>query len=638
MAVIFPKIKSLTVYGFRKIFTNECLEIDFSKNLSIILGGNGLGKTTLLQCIIYALTGGTDNANVEENSTLRWSHTYFKGRIDDDAYVVINFFLGQTQVTLKREFNSTRVLECTIKDSDNYVIQKSSFEQVICEYGNYNSIDDFSFIVNRLLYLPENRRSILWDYDAQIRTLMIINNEFIVEGDYRILRQTIKEKDSNKRKIHWDIGRLEKRQAQKTVNLNDYSKVETSKDNHNNFVINKKNLLEKLQIQTDNSKKLYYEIRDDENTCNSLVNSISEIGNKVQTVEAAYMQTLLLEHDVEFSSVFSKTLKSGYCPACDQKSDNLKKTIIDRIKQGTCLICGEPITKLENPNMHFDIDALNSQLKEKIIARNELDVRINQNNNKLIHVEEDITTLRNELSKIDYDYSDDLLNVEDVESDDNSFNDTLIAEEYVNLCQKEKELKVEIVQLSKKADDIYDSFISNFQIRYSQLYNIYASLASEFLGVPVELAYTKSKDKFVNMNYLVPRFNGIDRDSPDACSEAQRFFLDIAFRMSIINLNKAISDVDASFICETPENALDVSYLVNVVMMFLKFIKKGGNLILTNNLQLQGIAQSLIKEAREKQITIEVFDLLKYGKLSEIQSSSKQLKDIRDSIIAEVIK
>jgi hypothetical protein len=635
MAVIFPKIEKLTLHGFSKIFVKNDFEINFFNNLSILLGGNGLGKTTLLQCIVYALTGGTDDNEVEEVRTFRWNHNFFKGRVNDDAYIYIDFFLGENRIRIKRGFSTTRVLECFLL-TDQQNIKAIVFEQAIIEYGNYSSVSDFSFIVNRLLYLPENRRSLLWDYDAQIRILMIISNEFVVEQEYRSLRQLVKLKDSNKRKLGWDIRRIDKRnviqEAKKVVDITN----EIFNKTHHSYIENKKDILNRLQKLADESKLLYGNIKSDQEARNSLAQSILSIGDEIRIAEADYMQELLLEHDEKNALVFNKTIKTGYCPACDQKSDNLKKLVQERIIAGVCLICGEPISKHISTSEELDLDSLNSQLYEKISARNELDFRITQNNNKLTALEEDIQTFRNQLSELDSSYSEELLDDNDDDDEIIDFKDeNLIAEEYLNICQKEKDLELEIIQITKQADELYNTFISNFQIRYEQLHEIYGDLASKFLGLPVELKYTKSNAKFVNMNFLVPNFGDIDRDSPETCSEAQRFFLDIAFRMSVITLNKAINNIDATFICETPENALDISYIDNVVKMFVSFMQKGGNLLLTNNLQYYGIAQNLIRETREQKIKVNVFDLLQYGKLSEIQNSSAQLISIRDAIVKE---
>ena len=79
-----------------------------------------------------------------------------------------------------------------------------------------------------------------------------------------------------------------------------------------------------------------------------------------------------------------------------------------------------------------------------------------------------------------------------------------------------------------------------------------------------------------------------ERKSPETCSESERFFLDIAFRMALLELAGELSDSSSTFICETPETALDLAYTKNVSEMFSRFAKHGFALVLSANIQLGG--------------------------------------------------
>ena len=99
MGVILPKVDLMCVEGFDKIFKNDIVQIDFSKSLNILLGGNGLGKTTLLQCIVYGLTGGTNIPEVELLKAFRWDHNFFRKRVkverQQDARITIEFSMSE---------------------------------------------------------------------------------------------------------------------------------------------------------------------------------------------------------------------------------------------------------------------------------------------------------------------------------------------------------------------------------------------------------------------------------------------------------------------------------------------------------------------------------------------------------------
>jgi recombinational DNA repair ATPase RecF len=114
MAVFLPKINFMEVEGFNKIFKEEKVFIDFSKSLNILLGGNGLGKTTLLQCIVYALTGGTNSPEIETYKAYRWDNSFFKRRVNPDrlgtANIVINFNIDNVQFVVKRVLTAPKYL------------------------------------------------------------------------------------------------------------------------------------------------------------------------------------------------------------------------------------------------------------------------------------------------------------------------------------------------------------------------------------------------------------------------------------------------------------------------------------------------------------------------------------------------
>jgi hypothetical protein len=118
-----------------------------------------------------------------------------------------------------------------------------------------------------------------------------------------------------------------------------------------------------------------------------------------------------------------------------------------------------------------------------------------------------------------------------------------------------------------------------------------------------------------------------------SCSEAQRFFLDIAFRMAMMEVATEATDTKTSFVCETPESALDLSYIDNVVTMFDRFERNGHTVLLSTNVQRGGVAEGLIKNTPLAERSQRIVNLLDIGRLSDVQRQNKALRKVVAAIM-----
>ena len=627
MGVILPKINLMKVEGFDKIFKEDIVEIDFSKSLNILLGGNGLGKTTLLQCIIYGLTGGTNIPEVEPLKGFRWDHNFFRKRVkverQQDAKVTIEFNVSNKRFRVVRGLQGNRVIDFYIDDNQANI----KYEEAIIEYGKYDNFNSFVFIVSRLLYLPENRRSLMWDYDAQIRALMILSNDIIDEEEYRNLRLQIKNMDSTKRHTIVRINKikdvLEKKYNE--VEIKETEEIDNKTDEMQSMLfIRKRELSEKLQILLDDKRRSISELKNYEARREELIPKIYELSELLRKNEGKVINQSIEKYGKKQGMFLDKVVNYGICPCCGKTNHNFQKVVKRRIENGECLICGNS-SDLSAIN-DIDIEAIQEQLQEKLSARDNINKYMHQLNNRMQSLDEEIFKTRQEINSIDYsefvnaDRPDDMFEAEDEDSE----------LELLKLNSDRQSLENDIQIKQEQADNMYKTFLNCFEDRNKKLSEIYEQLSSDFMGKKVTLEYERSTDRFVDIDYLIPKFDDEVRKNAEDCSEAQRFFLDIAFRMSLIILNQELIGESGTFICETPESALDISYVKNVVKMFCQFMIK-NSLILSNNLQRLGLAQELTSVWDGENTSI--FDLLEHGKLSEVQKNSSELFAIRDEIV-----
>lgn len=211
-----PLLVGFRISGFHPIYS-ENINFKMSMGAYVVLGGNGLGKTTLMQAVIYGLAGGLDG-EIEDIKSERWSHSYFRGRLSPnqvaEAKVEVDFKLGDASISVRRGFRGSEVIG--VREGKGEWIEENAaveFSRMLRDHGGYLESADFSFVVHRLLYLAENRRLIAWDTDAQLRLLMLLNQDIIVERDFRENRARLKLLDSKKRHLHVALGKAEKELA-----------------------------------------------------------------------------------------------------------------------------------------------------------------------------------------------------------------------------------------------------------------------------------------------------------------------------------------------------------------------------------------------------------------------------------------
>ncbi len=66
-------------------------------------------------------------------------------------------------------------------------------------------------------------------------------------------------------------------------------------------------------------------------------------------------------------------------------------------------------------------------------------------------------------------------------------------------------------------------------------------------------------------------------------SESQRFFVDIALRMALIN-HMSSKSTKGVLLIDTPEGSLDIAYENRAVDMFADFVELGYGIIMTANI------------------------------------------------------
>jgi DNA repair exonuclease SbcCD ATPase subunit len=615
--IVLPQLLSFRLTGFKPIFDAD-LSLDLQSGPNIILGGNGLGKTTIMQAIVYGLTGGDLFEETEKSQ--RWDHKYFRKRLAKEqlsiATVEVGFGFGKTTMSVLRGFYSSNVLAFRVGTSKKTWVTDQSeaakaFESALREYGGYQKTADFSLVVHRLLYLPETRRLLAWDTDSQMRILMLLNQDVLPEEEFHRRREILKELDSNRRHTHVVLNKLDKLQQSMIEESDDESESESDEVSLPEEDFHR--LVSKLQDTARTRNEIEEEL-------NEVIGRLSEVSTEtealresVEQCEASLIAGLLSDQEKESSLAVHKMATNGICPVCGIRQETLRTLALEHLNKHLCLLCGSKQPSLSD----LELTTLHSQLAEKLRSQQSLEskCRTLQARFELIRRQED--RFQFEVSKARY--TQPVLTLIERDLPPTSGED--VKQTKAELIKLELDLLAQIKQRQRDLERDYKRFRGAVENRISQLRKAYEAYATDFLGIQCELEEVQASELF-NFTRFIPRFNNIDRETPDSCSEAQRFFLDIAYRMALIDSTSKGNKGTAIFICETPESALDISYVNNVVQMFDGFTNRGHSLLLTANIQSTSIAGNILKPYPKSERQKRVLNLLDFGQLSKVHKNA----------------
>jgi predicted nucleic acid-binding Zn-ribbon protein len=589
------------------------------------MGGNAMGKTTTLQAVVFALAGEADE-EVEAEKNARLTTRYFRRRLNDsqNTEIHVDFELGETHLSIRRGIASDAVLGVKV-DNEEWIHDtleaSAKYEEAVVEAGGYESFNDFRFLLHRLAYLPETRQSLVWDQRAQTRVVMLVCSDAAHERKFRDLSVRLRNIDTDKRHLHVDIGHIQTRISR----LEAEQKLSRSPRKESRVDLKAMEAVKEMQALhtqligvASRRNKVFARIEECRKSLVLANERLEKLQEQLTAVEDSFILRTLRSIEANAPAVaLQKLLVYHVCPYCSQQSDTLATAANKALSQGNCPICDQPHDATVADG---DVTAIRKKVTDANRERERL-----ESDNTLYHATlSDLSDaeykIRNQLEEIkgklpripkEGDFKVDMSSLE-------SLRETLRI-----YSKRHTELETEWQSTKRRLDAEFAGFKDGCSIRLLRLQKVASDYGRAFLGKSskCEFVAVPAKGELGNLSFFVPRFDDKERTAPETCSESERFFLDIAFRMALLELAGTLAESTSTFVCETPENALDLAYTENVASMFAKFARKGFSLLLTANIQAGGVAKPLLAPYPRAERQRRVFNLLRAGHRSDVQQS-----------------
>ncbi len=664
--IFLPELLSINIKNYTLYPNGLDYTYDFVKGINLVLGGNGMGKTTFVNIIKFAILGlyrkpfgyGRTYQDRLIEKRKSFPNAYFSKRmdssvaIDDDAIVTIKFKANGAVFQVTRTFVNPTLKEVRVNDlallgnivshakyesySDSNksdVIEKESclqyaYEQAIEKYVGM-SFDDLIFFINEVLFFGENHRTILWNDASEDALEADVQNElfnkYFNDPQLEIQRQNAirktkyfdslsRHKSEDMRPLKKTLEKLREKTENSKKSIEPAEHVMKLRDNITQADLKLANIQSLRLAKSQEILFLQTEINTDSQMANDadkdVLNLEQELHNK---------QWMRLHPDYE---MHIKNIQLNHlCPMCSHQNDELAERV--SLHPLECFVCETSIETATNVNLKEALDCA-------VIKRNKLYTKIKNN-------QRTIKRLETEIAKLDYDFRETDLqkrqlqqSLREVEytasmNDNKDTNLQVILDEIEMLNKQKDEYQKMSMEQREKAEDIASKIDDEVKRNVQRFSAIFSSYARNFLGVECYLTYEKLKNRRRQRFY--PVIEGKVREFEEELSESQRFFIDHSFRMSILTF---FYTTPTFYVVETPDSSLDISYEKNAAEVFLRFLQNPNSIIITSNLNNSTFVSNLIKSTLTE---TRIVDLIKIAKKSNIQSLSPQMMSIYDDII-----
>ncbi|SFH01604.1 hypothetical protein SAMN05518865_13023 [Duganella sp. CF458] len=639
----FPQIADVKLENFDLYTQEPNAAVSITRPVFCLIGANGLGKSTFLNTVNYVITGAVpdparsfQSANDYFKNASRVSRTeeYFNGRISESrrklAQATVRLTWPQKTISITRPFfdgpgiskmeivdvgQQTTKIWLADENNDPSDLLKE-YEAQILELTGLNDFPQFAFLLHFVATFDEGRHLLTWDDSALTNAMYLAfggDSEAAKAADR--LQHDMERESSKARNVRYAARHVSEQIEQLIAILpgeesSEHITESELKLRYDELTATHGNLEQRVRAKQS-------ELRDCDMKWTQLSAALTEaqlqyrqlFSNRVKKTNAA-----------EHHPIVRATLIDDICAICS--SSGVSALIRSKLNECRCPLCD---SELPNISSEDDVVGKLKELDEKIITiRNELNI--------VLTARERISI---ELSATEKDEADAFSRLRNFEEKESSWltksnansNTDLISTQIEKLESERKEFFAQSEAHYKKRDELrkkLHAFEKDLKSRYEicsqKFVPRFRELAEEFIGLPVDVELEHRQGVNASGFGLRLRMNDKLRLSADKLSESQRFFIDIALRMALLEF---MSVGQSTILIDTPEGSLDIAYEARAGAMFSKYVEGGNRILMTANLRSSELVLRLAKSQRSA--GMQIVRMTDWTDLTQVQQSEEDL-------------
>jgi len=636
-----PIIKEVEVKGY-ELFKSDW-KYEFKNGLNLFVGGNRLGKTTTVYIILYGIVGIP-----QENKNFFSDRVVYREQIKDVRSTVrLNFDIGSNCIEIERNLLNSQInylsINRQIYKKDDAQILEEIYSKEIVSMASISSLDDYKFLLEKLLIREEEGNYLLWDPEAQIRVLRLLFNyekfdeEFRkFEGDVRKFDTDVRGQQDIQAQFRKRLDSIKVQKSSKIKNMGGFGLQELEKRleelNKDKVALHSsyKSILEKIE-NMERDKKQSTQI------VHGLSNEIEELDSEIIRIENTFFKSVYSDPKIQLAD--HKLKYYQICMFCNKKIPKEKaRSIVDEIEnKKRCPVCSSEFKReIED---HIDergrtrlVDDLVKKRKVSKEKKRELSLR----QKHLDDMSKKLKGLWTGKSKAEVEIESQILAIDDIklklsrpsierkEEIAVYDRDIKILQEQVDYFQKiidkAKYNRTKALDDLKKKNDEFNQTLEKMSNALARKFKEYVNRFLDECDLVVKKR--KPKGSMISLKVFIPKFNGRERIFVSQVSKSEAIFLEYAFRMSLCELFKQITGNESLLVIETSEGTFDIGNARILAEIISRFYSNDSYLLVISNLGRTDFLRVLIEKTK-KDISNRVLNFLEIGRLSEEQERDR---------------
>ena len=597
------------------------LSRDFENGLTLIVGVNGLGKTTLVTMMLRAITGPYDltgwgipttlDAALPELPTRLRKPTidFFAQRVADgaaEASVTLHAKFGSTTVSIERALGDLSLVSFWVSGKARELPsaradREAEYQKSICELFNLSSFIDVLLVLHHIVFLTDKRSGALWDENAQrqiLRAICLDKNKARKVADSE--REYLK-LDSHFRNTRAQLRKFE-RQLSAAISAEESSPQVRAKLKATTGALD--GLTLKAQVLESRLDELDEGRRSARLQLEKAKVEEEQTSGEIERTKYSALMYMFPRMEDSARLLMSRILADEECLVCGSDATAKKNELERLLKKGSCPACGSDPSaqRFQAPSAKFEKAKMNRALKSLGIASKELEFsRRNFDKlsadydsalSELTELRAQIDEFRSQASKLSVKLPTSSERVQNLRSTVDAMTETMKSEHADSLIAKKKYGRA----LSQGREEIL-SAERKLSARFSHYTSTLMAEQARLVRITSEAKVGQSADHF-RVPAFVPEMAAANRpgltrrQSLNDVSESQMELIDLAFRLALIHVSTGRRS--SSFVMETPEASLDGIAMTRVGQALCEYANTGQNrLIVTSNLTNAGLITAM---------------------------------------------